>query len=421
MDITRRDASSEESPLPHIIVNSAKCGRNKTVPAPANDLDRLNRIYETILSTTDDFAYILDPEGHFLYANTNLLKVWAKTLDQVIGKTCHDLGYPTWHADMHMNEIKEIVRTKTQIRGEVPFTGGSGISGVYDYIFKPVLDSAGNVEIIVGTTRDVTDRKRDEEALKATKLELQKRAEELEAKVAERTASLQETIGVLESFSYSIVHDMRAPLRSMQGYATILTTEHLAELSPEAQLYLSRISASALRMDHLIQDVLSFSRVAREDIKLQPIDTDALLRDILETYPDLNAQKGCIYLEGSLPTVIGNEAALTQCFSNLLSNALKFVQPGRAPHIRVWAEPRGSQTRLVFEDKGIGIPEHLHERIFELFQRATDSKEGTGIGLPIVKKSVERMGGKVGVSSSLDRGSSFWLELNLATAQGENR
>ena len=122
------------------------------------ELDHAARLYETILSTTDDFAYVFDPQGRFLYANAPLLKVWAKNLDQVVGKTCHDLGYPEWHADMHMREIQEIVRTRQPIRGEVPFTGGSGISGVYDYILKPVLDASGNVEVIVGTTRDVTSR-----------------------------------------------------------------------------------------------------------------------------------------------------------------------------------------------------------------------------------------------------------------------
>ncbi len=125
-----------------------------------NALIGMRRIYETILSTTDDFAYVFDPKGRFLYANRRLLTVWDKTLEEVVGKTCHDLGYPAWHADLHMREIQEIVRTRQPIRGEVPFTGDSGISGVYDYIFKPVLDAAGKVEVIVGTTRDVTARHR---------------------------------------------------------------------------------------------------------------------------------------------------------------------------------------------------------------------------------------------------------------------
>ncbi len=386
----------------------------------ADDLERLIRVYETILSTTDDFAYIFDPQGRFLYANAPLLKVWAKTLDQVVGKTCHELDYPAWHADLHMREIREIVRNKVQIRGEVPFTGASGISGVYDYIFKPVLDASGNVEVIIGTTRDVTDRKRDEEKLKAAQLELRRHAEDLEAKVAERTTTLKETIGVLESFSYSIVHDMRAPLRSMQGYATILISDHGGELSPEAQHYLSRISNSAARMDQLIQDVLTFSRIAREDLKLQPVDTGDLLRDILDTYPDLNARREQVCLQGSLPVVMANEAALTQCFSNLLNNALKFGRPEEPARVTVRAETGEKQARLYFEDNGIGIPAHLHERIFELFQRATDSREGTGIGLPIVKKSIERMGGKVGVESVPGQGSSFWLELNLASSSGKS-
>ncbi len=386
----------------------------QTGPSQPSSLEHLVRIYETILNTTDDFIYIFDPQGRFLYANPRLLKVYAKSLDEVVGKTCHELGYPTWHADMHMREIKEIVRTKERFRGEVPFTGASGIYGIYDYIFQPVLDAAGNVEVIVGTTRDVTARKQDEEKLRAAQLELQKRTDDLEVKVAERTASLKETIGVLESYSYSIVHDMRAPLRSMQGYAQILLEDHLGELSPEAQVYVERINASSQRMDQLIRDVLQFSKVSRSEMTLEPVDADKLLRDILETYPDLRAKRECILIEGALPVVIGNGAALTQCFSNLLTNALKFTRPGLAPRIRIRAETHGPRARIFVEDDGIGIPAHLHEKVFELFHRGTHSADGTGIGLAIVRKSAERMGGHAGVTSEPEKGSSFWIELNLA-------
>ena len=167
--------------------------RKRTIKAFRRDdpLEGTAHVYETILSTTDDFAYIFDPQGRFLYANARLLKVWAKTLDQIIGKTCHDLGYPAWHADMHMREIEEIVRTKAPIRGEVPFTGDSGISGVYDYIFKPVLDSKGNVEVIVGSTRDVTDRKGNEEKFQAAQNELHQRARELESALKAKSDSEQ--------------------------------------------------------------------------------------------------------------------------------------------------------------------------------------------------------------------------------------
>ncbi len=407
-------ASNPAPSFSNVFLDSVRRAKGSDPAGKTDALERLIYIYETILGTTDDFIYIFDPEGRFAYANARLCQVYARTQDQVVGKTCYQLGYPTWHADMHMREIKEIVRTKMPFRGEVPFTGDSGIYGIYDYIFQPVLDADGNVELIIGTTRDVTERKLAEENLKAAQIELQKRADELEAKVAERTASLQETIGVLESFSYSIVHDMRAPLRSMQGYAEILSKDFRAELSPDAQRYIGRINASAQRMDQLIRDVLNFSKVSREEISLQPVDSDKLLREILETYPDLHARQEQIRLEGKLPVVIANEAALTQCFSNLLTNALKFTREGVPANVRVHAEVIGDLARIFVEDEGVGIAEHLHAKIFDLFHRATHSTEGTGIGLAIVKKSMERMGGQVGLTSVPDKGSSFWLELKLA-------
>jgi PAS domain S-box-containing protein len=516
--------------------------------AGAAALDRITRIYETILGTTDDFAYIFDPEGRFLYANAPLLKVWARTLDQVIGKTCYDLGYPTWHADMHMREIREIVRNKTPIRGEVPFTGDSGISGVYDYIFKPVLDASGHVELIVGTTRDVTDRKRDEEKLKATRLELQQRAEQLETAlkdkigseqryrfladsvpqivwtarpdgnldyynqrwfdysgssleemekvgwtsfvhpedlppaiaawqtsiatghsyevsfrirrasdgayrwhlvrafpmkaadgrivqwvgtctdtddqlratellektVAERTAKLETLVEELDSFSYSISHDLRAPLRAMMGFAQALEEDHAAHLDEEGKHYLERISSASLRMDELIKAVLSYSRINRDELKLQPINPRVLIAEILGTYPHLSPTQITVDLPAEFPLILANESALIQCISNLLSNAVKFVRSGTRPHVKIWAESRNGQVLLWFKDNGIGIARENLETIFEMFKRVDHDHEGTGIGLAIVKKAVERMGGHVGVESELGQGSSFWLEFRAA-------
>lgn len=128
------------------------------------ELERRTRIYDSILSTTDDFAYLFDRDGRFLFANRRLLAVWGKTLPEIIGKTVYDLGYPEWHAAMHMREIAEVIAEKHAITGEVPYTAPTGIFGVYEYIFSPVFDDAGEVEVIAGTTRDVTARKRAEEA-----------------------------------------------------------------------------------------------------------------------------------------------------------------------------------------------------------------------------------------------------------------
>ncbi len=560
-----------------------------------DELAHLVRVYETILATTDDFVYIFDPQGRFLYANPCLLKVWAKSLDQIVGKTCFELGYPQWHAEMHMREIEQIVRDKHPIRNVVFFAGASGISGNYDYIFKPVLDAHGEVEMIVGTTRDVTEASRahanttflahltqqlstvsdeakinrittaelgrylgaqrvlclqvlpggenfrvlpdwrdddgerplsgdypisylgnsalidalpretvavedvrtnprtasaagnylplkiasflvcpvirqgswvaaigvvcsqsrawrDDEktllenvaarvwplierariestlhaniaelhaaqqALHQANLQLGDRAAHLEAIVQQRTHKLSETIAELEAFSYSISHDLRSPLRAMIGFSDILLEEYSGKLDPAADDYLKRIGRAGRRMDRLIQDVLNFSRISSSDITLQPVSTDHLLRDVIRSYPNLQSGRVTIELAPGLPAVRANEGLLTQCFANLLENAAKFVPEGQPAHIRVWGQSENGRTRLFFRDNGIGIPEHSLARIFDIFQRVGRDADGTGIGLAIVRRATEKMGGTVGVESRLGHGSLFWLDLESAPA-----
>jgi PAS domain S-box-containing protein len=131
----------------------------------AKRFERQSRLFERIASTTPDFIYIFDLTGRFIYANRRLLEVWGTTYEQAIGKNLYELGYPQWHADMHMRELRQVIENKQPIKGEVPFTGGSGISGVYEYIFTPVFDADGNVEVISGTTRDVTERRAFEQRL----------------------------------------------------------------------------------------------------------------------------------------------------------------------------------------------------------------------------------------------------------------
>jgi len=386
-----------------------------------DDLQRLVRLYETILSNTDDFIYIFDPQGRFLYANARLLKVYAKSLDQVVGKTCHDLGYPDWHADLHMREIQQIVQDKQPIRNEVFYTGDSGISGQYDYIFKPVLDAAGEVQMIVGTTRDVTAAARAhaelraaEEALRQANAQLGDRAAQLEDLVQQRTHKLSDIIAELEAFSYSISHDLRAPLRSMIGFSDILLEEYAPKLDDEGADFLKRIGLAGRRMDRLIQDVLNFSRLSSSEIDLGPVHTDALLRDVIRSYPNLQTERVTITLEPGLPCVRANEGLLTQCVSNLLENAVKFVPADRKACIHVWAQSENGRTKLCFQDNGIGIPEHSLSRIFDIFQRVGRDTDGTGIGLAIVRRATEKMGGTVGVQSEPGQGSLFWLDLEAA-------
>jgi signal transduction histidine kinase len=264
---------------------------------------------------------------------------------------------------------------------------------------------------------EIAQRKQVEEALRTAQAQLANRAVQLEGLVTQRTAKLQETIGELEGFSYSITHDLRAPLRAMQSFSHMLEKGYDDKLDDAGRDFLRRIRESANRMDKLIQDVLQYSQVLRLDLPLERVDAGPLLRGILESYPDFQEPQAEVIIEGGLPAVLGNEAALTQCFSNLLNNAVKFVAPGTKPCVRISAERRGVMARFWITDNGIGIAPRYLAKIFEMFQRLETSFEGTGIGLTIVRKAVERMGGQVGVESEPGKGSRFWLELK-AVATG---
>ncbi len=246
--------------------------------------------------------------------------------------------------------------------------------------------------------------------------QLQRYTNELEQRVAERTLKLQEANAELEAFTYSVSHDLRAPLRTMQGFTQALLEDYGDKIDSMGQEYARYIVESAVQMDTLIADLLTYSRLSRTEIQIQPIDLSSLLEQVLSQLDaELRERQALVTIEQPLPQVMAQRTTLVQVLTNLLANALKFVKPDVQPQVRVWAEERGSRewVRLWVEDNGIGIEPQYHERIFRVFERlhGVETYPGTGIGLAIVRKGMERLGGRVGVESQLDKGSRFWIEL----------
>lgn len=244
--------------------------------------------------------------------------------------------------------------------------------------------------------------------------QVQEYAAGLEERVHERTARLQEANEELEAFAYSVSHDLRAPLRAMEGFAQALLEDHAEQMEPQAQDYARRIFEAAQRMDSLILDLLAYSRVSRMEMRRGPVKLETALQEALTDLAAEIAQKGAqVTVEEPLPRVLAHRSVLIQVLENLLSNAVKFVASGVQPCVRVWAQPRGDRVRLWVEDNGIGIAPEDQERIFRVFERlhGIEAYPGTGIGLAIVRKGVERMGGQVGVESEVGQGSRFWIEL----------
>ncbi len=239
---------------------------------------------------------------------------------------------------------------------------------------------------------------------------------QLEHLVGERTAALQALVAELEAFSYTLVHDIRAPLRSISSFAELIALDHAGQLDVDGRNYLERIRKSAARMDRLITAIMNYSQLARVKPELRPVDLQLMVQDILDSDPALHRDRADVVIVGVLPVVRGNEALLTQCFFNLLHNAIKFVAPGVRPRVRISAQVGGGLARVDVCDNGIGIPADAVQRVFEPFRREHPAYDGSGIGLAIVRKVVELMDGRIGLESTVGAGSRFRLELPLPAA-----
>ena len=298
--------------------------------------------------------------------------------------------------------------------GDRPF----GILGVHSTRKRSFTqDDINFLHAVANLLAAAIERKQAEQAL-------QQLNQTLEERVRVRTQALEDVNRELEAFSYSVAHDLRAPLRAIQGFAQVLEEDYGTTLDTFGQDCIHRMATSAEHLDTLIQDLLAYSQLGRAEITLQRTDINHLLRQILEDLqPRLEALNAKVVVEPDLPMVYGQRSILRQVLKNLIDNALKFVAPGTEPHLRIWAEVRDTLpdevvshqpwVRLWIQDNGIGIAARHQQRIFNPFERlhGVEAYPGTGIGLSIVLRGVQKMGGRVGLESVEDRGSRFWIEL----------
>ena len=367
--------------------------------------------FRGMIETANEGIWILDEHGRVSFVNDQMANLLGCTKDQIIGKEKGHFVFPE-----DQSAVEELFKRRREGISEqldVRFRRKDGTELWAIMAARPLLTPEGKFQGVLDMFADVTDRRRAEEKLRVAHAQIREHAANLEKTVTERTAKLRETIGELEAFSYSISHDMRAPLRAMHRYAEILLQDAAPKLSADEVAYIHQIINGAKRLDRLIQDVLTYSRVSRSEMQMQRTNLDKLITDIVEQYPQLQADKADIEIQRPLLPVMGQEASLSQCFSNLLVNAVKFVAPGVRARVRIWTEPVGDNVLVRVQDNGIGIAPADQQRIFGMFSRVHSEKvyEGTGIGLAIVRKAVERMGGRVGVDSEVGKGSTFWIEL----------
>ncbi len=373
------------------------------------------RLYlAAIVESSSDAIIATDLDGN--------ITSWNRTAEHMFGYTAHEmiggpaLFIPSERLHEELSFVDRLKRGESIQHFETERRKKDGNLICVELTISPIRDSQGRVIGASKTLRDITERKLTENALAKANEEIRRRSSELEKTVSDRTKELKATVNELEAFCYSLSHDMRAPLRAIQSYNQIVINDNRARISSESIKFLERSISAAGRLDRLIQEVLVYTRLSSQVITPSDIDVGALVREIISERQEFQAPEADVAFVGPSATVEAHDASLAQCIGNLLQNAVKFVDKGKQPVVRVRVERRGAFIRIWVEDNGIGIDEVAQRRLFAMFQRLHSPEEydGIGIGLSIARKATERMGGKIGVQSTPKQGSKFWIDLPLA-------
>jgi len=362
-----------------------------------------------------DMLGIGDFGGHLLQVNSAWEKVLGYTEDELRGVTPHRLVHPQ-DLPMILERVQLLKQGLPVEYFELRCLHKDGSYRWIGWTAAPFPEE----KLIYIFGRNVTARREAEEKVMQLNVELEK-----------RIAALTEVNRELETFNYSISHDLRAPLRSMSGFAQALMDGQASKLGAQEADYIRRIANSARRMDTLLQDLLEYSRVSRASMPLTTVNLDGVVSEIVTLRErEIEQTKARIEVKSPLGAVVAHMPTVQQILANLIDNGLKFVKKDTAPHLRVWTETVAANghagnhqqwLRIWVEDSGIGIEKEFYEKIFGLFERLHPSHAfpGTGLGLAIVRKGVERMGGRVGLESQQDHGSRFWVELPADAEPGE--
>ena len=384
--------------------------------------DQLRKNHDTFFNLIQNAPfglYVVDSQFRLQQVSTASQKVFAN-VQPLIGRDFEEVLRTLWSDPFVSDALAQFRHTlatgepyaapnTVQPRSDIPEIES------YDWKIERITLPDGNFGVVC-YFYDVTERNLTEEALRRAQSQLMDRAGQLEGLVARRTSELTATNQQLEAFVYSIAHDLRAPLRAIQGFSTMLVKEAGTALSETARGYAARINKSALFMDALLIDLLAFSRISQQRVELAPVNLATVVGSVLARLQnDIQEKDARVESSGPWPAVLAHEPTLAQVLFNLTSNALKFTMPGVPPVLRLRAEEQEDFIRVWVEDNGLGIEPDHQEQIFRLFTRLNGEKyAGTGIGLAIVQKGVERMGGRVGVESAAGQGSRFWFELRKA-------
>jgi PAS domain S-box-containing protein len=362
--------------------------------------------YHELFENAQELVFMLDGDGHFVSMNKATEQTLGCQRFDALGKSFIEYVIPEQRdrfakflnesAAEHLSKLEEFVVQRAGAEGRtVPLELSCHVTN------RP----RGGSELQV-IARDITERK-------GAEAEIQQLTTQLEERVTDRTAQLEAANKELEAFSYSVSHDLRAPLRAIDGFSRILLEDNLAKADEDTQKLLGGIAKNARKMSQLIEDLLQFSRVTRVSLATEQVNLEELFRNVFQEQLAAQPERKVELTIASLPSVEGDRAMLRQVVENLATNAIKYTRGREIARIEVGVRPEGDGNVFFVRDNGVGFDMRYTAKLFGVFQRLHSDKEfeGTGVGLAIVQRIVQRHNGRIWAEAALNQGATFFFFL----------
>jgi PAS domain S-box-containing protein len=367
-----------------------------------------NVLLATIVESSNDAIVSKDLSGRILSWNSGAQQIYGYTEAEIVGQSV-DLIVPPDRLDESNRALLQVAAGRMVTRDETIRVRKDGSLLTVSLILSPMRNAEGQIIGISSIAHDITASKAAERQVRDLNLQLEKR-------VRERTVDLEAANKELEAFTYSVSHDLRAPLRHIAGFSKMLAEECGASLQPEALHYLRRIQDGTRRMGMLVDDLLNLARIGRHELRLQATGLHSIVKDVIaELTPDMEGRQ-IEWKIRNLPYVEGDPALLRVVFQNLLSNALKYTRPRAKAVIEVGCEQMGGEQVVFVSDNGVGFNMIYADKLFGVFERLHRSEdfEGSGVGLATAQRIVQKHGGRIWAQAELDKGATFYVSFGKA-------
>jgi PAS domain S-box-containing protein len=403
-----RDA--QDAIIGYMLIGTDKTAR-KQIEAEQKQLNQRLRDQQfytrSLIESNIDALMTTDPSGIITDVNKQMEALTGCTRDELIGAPVKNFFTDPERAEA---SIKLVLSEKKVTDYELTARARNGKETVVSYNATTFYDRDRKLQGVFASARDVTERKKTEEALLAL-------TNDLENRVHQRTVELETANKELEAFAYSVSHDLRAPLRAIDGFSRKVVMGYGDKLDDEGRRQLQVVRDNAKSMGQLIDDLLAFSRMGRREMALQPLDMDAMVRGVADELRAAEPQRTIEFAFSPLPRARGDAAMLRQVWINLLANAVKFSRQRKVAHIEVGGRVEGEEALYWVKDDGAGFDMQYAGKLFGVFQRLhrQDEFEGTGVGLAIAQRILHRHNGRIWGDGKPDAGATFLFALPLSS------